>query len=71
MTPDNDRDADRVAREENVRRVVAFAALRRIHKLIATREEERRILRTWIVPVAAVVMLVLAVLIWYYANPYR
>ena len=72
MTPNTEQDVTdyREALDANVRRVVGFAALRRIHKLIATWEEERRILRTRVVPIAAAVMLVLAALMWVYFNPY-
>ena len=72
MTPNAEKDVNdfRPALEENVRRVVGIVALRRIHKLIATWEEEKRILRTRVVPIAAAVMLVLAVLIWIFGNPY-
>ena len=60
----------RPALEENVRRVVAISALRRIRRLIAEREWEIRLLWTRVLPVAVAVMLVLAALIWLYFNPY-
>ena len=72
MTPNNERDVNdfRPGLEENVRRVVAISALRRIHKLIAEREREMRLLKTRVVPIAFFVMLVIAVLVWLYFNPY-
>jgi hypothetical protein len=73
MEPDTEKkDANdfRPALEENVRRVVAISALRRIHRLIAERERELRLLRTRVLPIALAVMLVLAVLIWLYFNPW-
>jgi hypothetical protein len=72
MEPKPERDVNdfRPALQENVRRVVAISALRRIHRLIAEREWEMRMLWTRVLPVAAAVMLVLAALIWLYFNPY-
>lgn len=72
MTPNNEQDVNdfRPALEENVRRTVAISALRRIHKLIAEREWEMRLLWTRVLPIAAAVMLVLAALIWLYFNPW-
>ena len=72
MTPNNERDVNdfRPALEANVRRVVGIATLRRIHKLIAEREREMRLLRTRVVPIAFAAMLVVAALIWLYFNPY-
>jgi hypothetical protein len=72
MTPNTERDVNdfQPALQENVRRVVAISALRRMHRLIATWEEEKRILRRRVLPIAAVLMLVLAALIWLFFNPY-
>ena len=72
MTPNEKQDVNdfRPGLEENVRRVVAISALRRIHKLIAEREREMRLLKTRVVPIAFFVMLVIAVLVWLYFNPY-
>lgn len=72
MAPNTEKDVNdfRPALEENVRRTVAISALRRIHKLIAEREWEMRLLWTRVLPIAAAVMLVLAALIWLYFNPW-
>ena len=71
MTPDNPSGvtSDREMIESNVRRVVGFAALRRIHKVIADRSEADRVLRSVVAPIAAVVMIVIAALIWTFGSP--
>jgi len=73
VAPDKQQDVPdyREALEENVRRTVAISALRRIHKLIAEREREMHLLRTRVVPIAAIVLILIAVLIWIFGNPYR
>ena len=73
MTAINEKEANefRPALEENVRRVVAISALRRIHKLIAEREWEMRLLWTRVLPIATVVLILVAILIWIFGNPYR
>ena len=67
--PAPDAANDREVIESNVRRVVGFAALRRIHKIIADRQEEERVLRTLVAPVATILMIVVAALIWSYGSP--
>jgi hypothetical protein len=57
---------DREVIESNVRRIVGIAALRRIHRLIGDREETDRALRNFVAPIAAFVMILVAVLIWTY-----
>ena len=71
MTRDPGPDAtnDREVIEANVRRIVGFAALRRIHRIITDRQEEERILRTLVAPVATILMIVVAALIWSYGSP--
>lgn len=71
MTRDPGPDAtnDREVIESNVRRIVGFAALRRIHKIIADRQDEERVLRTLVAPVATILMIVIAALIWSYGSP--
>lgn len=71
MTPENPRGAaeDREMIESNVRRVVGIAALRRIHKLIAERRNADHILRAVIAPIAAILMVVIAALIWNFGGP--
>jgi sulfite exporter TauE/SafE len=72
LTPDTEKSVtdDREAIQSNVRRIVGIAALRRIHRMISGREEEQRMLRTVIAPIAAIVMIVIAVLIWHFASPW-
>ena len=55
--------------ESNVRRIVGLAALRRIHRIITDRQQEERVLRTLVAPVATVLMIVVAALIWSYGSP--
>jgi hypothetical protein len=71
MTPDTERNMTdgREVIESNVRRIVGIAALRRIHKAISDRREADRILRTVIAPIAALVMIVVAALIWTFGGP--
>ena len=71
MTPHNEQNVtdDREMIESNVRRIVGFAALRRIHKLVSDRQDEERIMRSVVAPIAAVVMIAIAVLIWTYGSP--
>jgi len=71
MTPHNEHNVtdDREMIESNVRRIVGFAALRRIHKLVSDRQDEERIMRSVVAPIAAVVMIAIAVLIWTYGSP--
>jgi hypothetical protein len=71
MTPNNEQSVtdDREVIESNVRRIVGFAALRRIHKMVSDRQDEDRILRTVVAPIAAVVMIAIAALIWTYGSP--
>ena len=61
---------DREVIESNVRRIVGIAALRRIHGLISDRQDEERVMRNVVAPIAAAVMIVIAVLIWHFASPY-
>ena len=61
---------DREMIESNVRRIVGFAALRRIRKVISDRQEADRILRTIVAPIAAVLMVVIAALIWTFGSPH-
>lgn len=72
MTPQTEKSVtdDREVIESNVRRIVGIAALRRIHKLITDRKDEERILRTVVAPIAAVLMIVAAALIWHFASPW-
>ncbi len=60
---------DRETIESNVRRIVGITALRRIHKLISERRDEEQIMRTVVAPIAAVLMIVVAVLIWHFGSP--
>jgi hypothetical protein len=60
---------DREVIESNVRRIVGIAALRRVHRLIGEREETDRALRNFVAPIAAFVMILVAVLIWTYGSP--
>jgi hypothetical protein len=71
MTPDTERNVtdDREVIESNVRRIVGIAALRRIHQAISDRQEADRILRNVIAPIAALVMIVVAALIWTFGSP--
>jgi hypothetical protein len=71
MTPHTEQSVtdDREMIESNVRRIVGMTALRRIHKLISERQDDDRILRTYVAPIAAVVMIVIAALIWTYGSP--
>ena len=71
MTPNTEQSAkdDREAIQSNVRRIVGIAALRRIHKLISDRHDEERIMRTVVAPIAVVVMIVIAALIWNFGSP--
>ena len=71
MTPNPEQSVtdDRELIESNVRRIVGITALRRIHKLISERHDEERIMRTVVAPIAAVVMIVVAVLIWHFGSP--
>ena len=72
MAPNNEQNVNdfRPVVEENVRRIVGIAALRRIRRLIDEREEEMRLLRTRVVPMAAVALFVIAALIWILFNPW-
>ena len=72
MTPNSEREVTdyRPALEANVRRTVAIATLRRIYKIIAEREREMRLLRSRVLPIAAIVTTIIAALIWIYANPW-
>ena len=72
MTPDTGKNVtdDREVIESNVRRIVGIAALRRIHRLISDRRDEERIMRARVAPIAAAVMIVIAMLIWHFASPY-
>jgi hypothetical protein len=67
--PGPDVTNDRDVIESNVRRIVGFTALRRIHKIIADRQEEDRVLRTLVAPIATILMIVIAALIWSYGSP--
>jgi hypothetical protein len=71
MTPNTEQSVtdDREMIESNVRRIVGITALRRIHKVISDRRDEERIMRTRVAPVAAVVMIVIAALIWNFGSP--
>jgi len=71
MTPDTEHSVtdDREMIESNVRRFVGFAALRRIHKLVSGRQDEERVMRSVVAPIAAVVMIAIALLIWTYGSP--
>lgn len=60
---------DREMIEANVRRIVGIAALRRIHRIIAEHKEGDRLLRAVIAPVAIVLMIVIAALIWTFGSP--
>ena len=72
MTPNPEQGVtdDREVIQSNVRRIVGFAALRRIHKLVAERQDEERIMRNRVAPIAAIVMVVIAALIWTFGSPY-
>lgn len=72
MTPGTEQNVtdDREVIQSNVRRIVGFAALRRIHKLVAERRDEERIMRNRVAPIAAIVMIVIAALIWTFGSPY-
>jgi hypothetical protein len=67
--PGSDVTNDREVIESNVRRIVGFAALRRIHRIITNRQEEERVLRTLVAPIATILMIVAAALIWSYGSP--
>lgn len=71
MTPNTEQSVtnDREMIESNVPRIVGMATLRRIHKLVSDRQDAERVLRTVVAPVAAVVMIVIAALIWIYGSP--
>ena len=60
---------DRELIESKVRRIVGIAALRRIHRIISDRTEEERIMRKIVAPVAALLMIVVAALIWHFGSP--
>ena len=60
---------DRELIESSVRRIVGIAALRRIHRIISDRKEEERILRKVVAPIAALLMIVVAALIWHFGSP--
>ena len=72
MTPHTEPSVtdDREMVESNVRRIVGITALRRIHKMISDRRDEERIMRNRVVPIAAIVMIVIALLIWTFGSPY-
>lgn len=72
MTPRTEQSVtdDREMIEPNVRRIVGITALRRIHKVISERRDEERIMRTRVAPIAAIVMIVIALLIWTFGSPY-
>ena len=72
MTPNPEQGVpdDREAIQSNVRRIVGFAALRRIHKVITDRRDEERIMRNRVAPIAAIVMIFIAALIWTFGSPY-
>ena len=71
MTPNTEQSVtdDREMIESNVRRIVGITALRRIHKLLSDRQDEERILRAVVAPIAAAMMIVVAALIWTYGSP--
>ena len=71
MTPNTEQSVtdDREMIESNVQRIVGITALRRIHKLISDRQDEERILRAVVAPIAAAMMIVVAALIWTYGSP--
>ena len=60
---------DREAIESNVRRMVGITALRRIHRLIDERAQSERVLRNVIAPIAVLLMIVVAALIWKFGSP--
>ena len=72
MTPNPEQGVtdDREVIQSNVRRIVGFAALRRIHMLVAERRDEERIMRNRVAPIAAIVMIFIAALIWTFGSPY-
>ena len=72
MTPKTGQSVtdDREAIESNVRRIVGITALRRIHKVISDHRDEEQIMRTRVAPIAAIVMIVIALLIWTFGSPY-
>ena len=71
MTPHTEQSVtdDREMIESNVRRIVGMTTLRRIHRLITERQDEERVLRTVVAPIAVVVMIAIAALIWTYGSP--
>ena len=71
MTPNTEQSVtdDREMIDSSVRRIVGFTALQRIHKLVSDRQDKERILRTIVAPIAAVVMIAIAALIWTYGSP--
>jgi len=71
MTPDPGHSVtdDRKVIESNARRTVGIATLRRFRKLLSDRQDEERILRAVVAPVAAVMMIVVAALIWHFGSP--
>jgi hypothetical protein len=60
---------DREVIDTNVRRIVGIAALRRIHRIISDRAEEERIMRRVVAPLATLLMIVIAALIWHFGGP--
>ena len=60
---------DREIIDASVRRVVGIAALRRIHRIISDRKEEERIMRKIVAPLATLLMIVIAALIWHFGSP--
>ena len=60
---------DREMIDTNVRRIVGIAALRRIHRLLSDRKEEERIMRKVVAPLATLLMIVIAALIWHFGSP--
>jgi len=70
MTPGPEPDAtdDREAIEAGVRRVVGISALRRIRGIIDERREADRVMRSRVAPIAAIVMIAVAALIWFFGT---
>lgn len=60
---------DREMIDANVRRIVGIAALRRIHRIISDRKEEQLIMRKVVAPLATLLMIVIAALIWHFGSP--
>ena len=73
MTPDTRPGVtdDREAIDAGVRRLVGISALNRIRGIIDENREADRVMRSRVAPIAAIVMIAIAALIWTFGTARR